>query len=786
MLDTLLKIRELIEQNRVLEKRNEELKNLVDINLNKKSESSSIQTSDILAKQEIESLVFKFFQQYKVPSAVYDKDGKLLFSIGWKRLCNNQIKHNTSSPCCEEGVTQFIHIKPAEKYYQHQCTHGFNALGFPVEIKNKTFGMLVVSQFFKYEEVPGPDIFRDWQHDQHVNEEKLSALLSEIPVLKPSELENIIRQGTLLSEMISFIGNKNLEFYNRFNRQLENEQLFTAIKSKLNEQEQIIQSLISKITQHHDYVQEHTVDKSTLKKEIKSLTSRLDHTETILNSILTSIPLGITFVKKNTITYANDQIYKITGYTIKELIGRNPGYIIADQNAWKEILSLNSESFIEKEKTTFEVVLNKKDKSTCTALAFVSPHDINNPQQGFTLSFLDISETKSIQAQLLEAKESAEDADKMKNAFLLNMSHEIRSPLSTILGFTDLLVSGSATDEQKSDYATIIQSSGKRLLRMIDDIVDMSLINANQLEIKRKMFPINQLMKEIYTAFSGYVNKKGNTDFSLRLSIPSEEKPITIFNDDIRVKQIFNSLLKNSLRFTKQGYIEMGYEISSNDKITFFVKDTGEGIKEDQIAHLFYTRKNNGEEPYTRKHGQTTLGLTVLKRITELMGGEMWVDSELHKGTNVYFTLPGPVPEQASLTFQHSSPAKLLASHDWSNKTILIAEDEELNYEFLKRLLSQTKVNIAWAENGQKAVDYFNSTPNVNLILMDIKMPVLNGIEATRIIKAKNKDVPVIAQTAYVHDDNKRAIMAAGCDEFIPKPINTTFFLSVLEKFLGN
>ncbi|HEX2936610.1 MAG TPA: response regulator [Bacteroidales bacterium] len=784
MLDTLLKIKELIEQNRVLEKRNEELKNLVDINLNKQAETSSVLPSDILGKQEIESLVFKFFQQYKVPSAVYDKDGKLLFSIGWKRLCSNQVKHNATAPCCEEGVTQFIHIKPAEKYYHHQCNHGFNALGFPIEIKSKTFGMLVISQFFNYGQIPGVDAFKDWKDYQPFNEDNFSLLLAEIPVIKPSELENIISQGTLLAEMISFIGNKNLEFYKRFNHQLENEQLFNAIKIKLAEQEQIIQSLISKITQHHDYVQEHTIDKSTLKKEIKSLTGRLDHTETILNSILTSIPLGITFVKKNTITYANDQIYKITGYTIKELIGRNPGYIIADQNVWKEILSLTSESFIEKEKTTFEIILNKKDKTTCTALAFVSPHDINNPQNGFTLSFLDISETKNIQAQLLDAKERAEDADKMKNAFLLNMSHDIRSPLSTILGFIDLIVAGSTSDEQKKDYAAVIQSSGKRLLRMIDDIVDMSLINANQLEIKRKMFPINPLMKEIYSTFSGYMNKKCSPDLTLRLSIPSEEKTATIFNDDIRIKQIFNSLLKNSLRFTRLGYIEIGYDIGN--KITFFVKDTGEGMKDEQLTHLFYNRKNNGEETYTRKHGETSLGLTVIKRLTELMGGEMWVESELHKGTSVYFSLPGPVPEQTLKTLQHASPGKMLAAHDWSNKTILIAEDEELNFEFLKRLLSQTKVNIAWAENGQKAVDYFNNTPNINLVLMDIKMPVLNGIDATRIIKAKNKDIPVIAQTAYVHDENKKAIMAAGCDEFIPKPINTAFFISVLEKFLGN
>lgn len=784
MLDTLIKIRELIEQNKVLEKRNEELKNLVDINLSKKSETSTISTSDILAKQEIESLVFKFFQQYKLPSAVYDKDGKLLFSIGWKRFSQNQVKVNSSAPCCEEGVIQFINNLPTEKYYHHQCSHGFNSLGFPIEIKSKTFGMLVVNQFFMDNQMPGPDTFRDLQQNQNFSKDKFDAILSEIPVIKPNEFENIIQQGSLLVEMIVFIGNKNIEFYNRFNWQLENEQLFNAIKSKLAEQERIIQSLISKITQHHDYVQEHTIDKSALKKEVKSLTDKLDHTETILNSILTSIPLGITFVKKNTITYANDQIYKITGYTIKELLGRNPGYIIADQHIWKEILSLTSESFIEKEKTTFEVVLNKKDKTTCIALAFVSPHDINNPQNGFTLSFLDISETKNIQTQLLEAKEKAEDADRMKNAFLLNMSHEIRSPLSTILGFTDLLVSDSISGEQKKDFASIIQSSGKRLLRMIDDIVDMSLINANKLEIKRKIFPVNELMEEMYADFSGYINNKCNPGFTLRLSIPSSEKTVIVFNDDIRLKQIFKSLLKNSLQFTKQGHIELGYELKTPDKITFFVKDTGEGIKDEQLTHLFYNPKNNGEDTYTRKHGETSLGLTVIKRLTELMGGQMWVESELHKGTSVYFTLPGPVPEQALKAIQNASPAKILAVHDWSDKTILIAEDEEMNFEFLKRLLSQTKVNIAWAENGQKAVDYFNNDPNVSLVLMDIKMPVLNGIEATKIIKAKNRNVPVIAQTAYVHDDNKKAIMAAGCDEFIPKPINTAFFISVLEKFL--
>jgi signal transduction histidine kinase len=396
---------------------------------------------------------------------------------------------------------------------------------------------------------------------------------------------------------------------------------------------------------------------------------------------------------------------------------------LADTNIWKEISALSSESFIEKEKTSFEVVLNKKDKSTCTAIAFVSPHDINNPEKGYTLSFLDISKTKRIQNELLQAKEKAEEADKLKNAFLLNMSHDIRTPLNAILGFTDLLTNNTISEEQKCEYASIIQSSGKKLLRMIDDIVDMSYINTDQVEIKRKMFPLHPLLSEIHSTFSDYINERCNAALSIGLAIPfsKEHDTVTVFNDDVRLKQVINGLIRNSLRYTKEGQIEFGYEITSENKTKFFVKDTGEGIKEDQLAYLFYNQKHISEESYTKVYGETSLGLTVIKRLIEMMGGEMWVESVFKKGTNIYFTLPGAVSEQARRTFTSVSPVKQITAHDWSHKTILVAEDEEMNYEFIRRLLSHTKVNITWAENGQKAIDYFNSDPNINLVLMDIK-----------------------------------------------------------------
>jgi PAS domain S-box-containing protein len=784
-LETLIKIQELIEQNKVLEKRNEELRNIIDINLNKKTSQTTLQPSEILSKQEIESLVFNFFQKFKMPASVYDMNGTLLFSIGWKKICIklNQISEIT----CFNEVSQFLTKPIPGKYIQHQCKQGFNLLAFPLELKNKTIGVLIFCQFFIHDKIPNPGLFEDFLSKSNMGNDEFMTLLSEVPVYQVSELENIIQQGLLLSEMISFVANKNHEFYKRFNHQLENEQVFKAIKQKIAEQEEIIQSLIRNITQHHDDIQENTVPKSVLKKEIKSLNKKLDHTETILNSILTSIPLGIAFIKKNTVTYANDQIFKLTGYTIKEVIGRNPGYFLEEPNLVNEITSLTAGEFIEKEKTIVEVTLKKKNNSTCKALAFISPYDIHKPEEGYTMSFLDISENKRIQNEMIVAKEKAEESDKLKNAFLLNMSHEIRSPLNAILGFTNLLNSDIITDQQKSEYISIIETNSKRLMRMIDDIIDMSYISTDQLQIQCRHFPLHSLLTEIYESFTDYIEEKRLTSVSLKLSIPYRENPgaFYVFNDDIRLKQVITSMLRNSLRFTQQGQIEFGYELASDGKITFFVKDTGEGIKADQLANLFHFYDKQPQESYTQQFGGTSLGLTISKKLIEIMGGEIWAESQYTQGTKIFFTLPGPISSGAKQTITVNESIKSKFQHDWHEKTILVAEDEEVNFLYIQKLLQHTNIKIKWAENGQKAVDYFDRDPNINLVLMDIKMPVMNGIEATKYIKSKNKGIPVVAQTAYVHDANKKEIMDAGCDEFIPKPINSKFFISVLEKFLS-
>lgn len=786
-METLVKIRELIEQNKVLERRNEELRNIIDISLSKKTEQTTLQPAAILSKQEIEILVFNFYQKFKIPASVYDKEGNLLFSIGWKKICHKL--HQITDTSCFGEISQFLTQHTTEKYFTHHGAYGLNVVAFPLEIKNKAIGALVLSQFFIHDTIPNPEISEDVLSTTNLDHDAFLAMLAEIPVYQFSEIENITQQGVLLAEMISFVANKNFEFYTRFNHQLENEQIFKAIKQKIIEQESIIQTLIQKATQHHDYIQEHTIPKSELKKEIKSLNNKLDHTETILNSILTSIPLGIAFIKRNTITYVNDQIFRLTGYTIKEIIGRNPDYFIEEATLVNEIISMTASEFFEKEKTTVEVTIKKKDNSTCKALVFISPYDIHKPNEGYTMSILDISENKRVQHEIITAMEKAEESDKLKNAFLLHMSHDIRTPLNAILGFTNLLDSDTITDQQKKEYLSIIENNSKRLMRMIDDLIDMSDISTDQLHIKRRMFPLSTLFTEIYESFTDYFEEKCLPLVSIKLSIPYQANPkaFYIFNDDIRLKQIITSMLRNSLRFTQQGQIEFGYALTGDEKIKFFIKDTGMGIKAEQLPNIFQFYGMQPQESYTQKLGGTSLGLTLSKILIEKMGGEIWAESEYTKGTQIYFTLPGPIAEENMPPLANTETIKSKQPKDWQNKTILIAEDEEVNFLFLQKLLQRTKINIIRAENGQKAIDCFNQDPKINLVLMDIKMPVMNGIEATKYMKSKNRDIPIIAQTAYVHDANKKAIMDAGCDEFIPKPINSEFFLSILEKFLeGN
>lgn len=373
----------------------------------------------------------------------------------------------------------------------------------------------------------------------------------------------------------------------------------------------------------------------------------------------------------------------------------------------------------------------------------------------------------------IKSKEKLEKSDRYKSIFLSNMSHEIRSPINSIVGFSEMLDEVKNDNEKLEEYIEIIKSSSQSLLKIIDDVLDFSKIEAGKLEISKKNFDINKILEELY------ITNKNKVKENVNLELITSKRSIKILNDEFRFKQIFNNLLSNSIKFTKNGSISFGYE-KDGDLLKFFVKDTGVGIKDKDKEKLFnrflqskYSKGNMG-------HG---LGLSIAKELSILMGGNMWFDSEYGKGTNFYFTLPNN--RKVGRSKKTKTGNIDMYNTDFNGKAILIVEDIEFNIKLLKSYLNGTNCNIIIAENGNDALIKYNENKNIiDLILMDIQLPEMNGTEVTKIIRTIDTETPIIAQTAYAMKEEIDDIMKFGFDDLIKKPIRKEELIRIINKFI--
>ena len=391
----------------------------------------------------------------------------------------------------------------------------------------------------------------------------------------------------------------------------------------------------------------------------------------------------------------------------------------------------------------------------------------------------DITERLSFIQELKHAKAIAEQSDKLKTAFLANMSHEIRTPMNSIIGFSNLLTDSNIEEEKKTEYLHHIIKSSNALLSLIDDIIDISKIEAGQLTITKSEFNINAAVKEIFDSFKASNTKK---TVALNLVLPPDSDSYKLDSDVMRIRQVLSNLIGNAIKFTEKGTIEVGYDIEAegdNADIKFYVADTGIGIPK-EMQETIFERFRQVDETTSRKFGGTGLGLAISKRIVMLLGGRIWVESEPGKGSIFYFTLPFKVEN-----IEHSDDNERFISskYDWKDKTILIAEDEDTNFELLKAALHKTKVNVIWAVNGLEAVEICKANKNIDLVLMDIRMPKMNGYEATKKIKSFRKNLGVIALTAYAMAEDGAKSLEAGCDMYFSKPIRPSKLLSVIDRF---
>lgn len=379
---------------------------------------------------------------------------------------------------------------------------------------------------------------------------------------------------------------------------------------------------------------------------------------------------------------------------------------------------------------------------------------------------------KQANEQLIEAKDRAEESDRLKTEFINNMSHEIRTPMNGILGFSSFLDDPNLTDTKRTQYVRLIQSSSHQLLRVIDDILEISKLGTKQVTAVYDRTNINDLLHSLFSVFETKA-KENKTPLYLKMEFSDDEA--YIFSDQSKLYKVLSNLLENALKFTNQGFIEFGYHLRNN-QLVFFVKDTGIGIKAENLGMIF-KRFSQEEKKLSRSVGGLGLGLSIAKENTELLGGAIEVESEKGKGATFYVVIPyKPVaPKNAQI---HSTGTPIY--------TVLIAEDEEINSLFLHTYLQnyKKKIKTLHAKNGFEAVELCQSTNSIQLVLMDIKMPGLDGLAATERIKKHKPHLPVVAQTAHITKADKNMAKEAGCDDFLTKPIQHADLDNILNKYL--
>jgi signal transduction histidine kinase/CheY-like chemotaxis protein len=392
---------------------------------------------------------------------------------------------------------------------------------------------------------------------------------------------------------------------------------------------------------------------------------------------------------------------------------------------------------------------------------------------------------KSLNFDLTVSKEKAEESDRLKSAFLANMSHEIRTPMNGILGFSELLKEPGLSGDQQQEYIRIIEKSGARMLNIINNIVDISKIEAGLMKLNINKSNVNEQIEYIYTFFKPEVEAKG-IKLSYRNSLTANEAFIK--TDREKLYAILTNLVKNAIKYSKEGEIEIGYDLvvetqciaslQNNAFLQFYVKDTGIGIPKNRQEAIFERFIQADIEDKMAYQG-AGLGLTITKSYIEMLGGKIWVESEEGIGSAFYFTLPYNT-EPAKETIEQQ-PDSSDSNYDFRNLKILIAEDDEVSEMLIDFHIKMYGKEILKAGTGVEAVEICRNNPDIDLIMMDIRMPDLDGYEATKQIRQFNKDVVIIAQTAFGLLGDREKAIEAGCNDYISKPIKKSELLRLLQ-----
>ncbi|MBN2484488.1 MAG: PAS domain S-box protein [Bacteroidales bacterium] len=387
-----------------------------------------------------------------------------------------------------------------------------------------------------------------------------------------------------------------------------------------------------------------------------------------------------------------------------------------------------------------------------------------------------------LEYELVSAKLKAEESDRLKTAFLANMSHEIRTPMNGILGFAEMLNDDSLREHDRKKYLDIINSNGKILINLIDDIIDFAKIEAGQINIVKHDFSLNALLNQILNSFLSESLRKERSNVTLSLEKGLNDDNAYIKSDPVRLRQIITNLIGNAFKFTSKGGIEFGYTLKPDNLLEFYVKDTGIGINPDKLT-LIFERFVQADSSRSRKYSGSGLGLAISKGLVELLGGKMWAESQVNIGSTFYFVIPYlTAAVKKSETADEKKPK---SAYDWSGRKVLIAEDDFFSYKFLEGFIRQTNADVFHADDGSKAVEICSANNDIDIVLMDVQMPEMNGLDATRAIKGFRQKLPIIAQTANAIAEEKQKCFEAGFDDFVTKPINISELFMKMDAWMS-
>jgi PAS domain S-box-containing protein len=512
----------------------------------------------------------------------------------------------------------------------------------------------------------------------------------------------------------------------------------------------------------------HQLELEMQNEELKRAKEKAELAEKKYTELYDFAPSGyLTLTKGGEITDLNFSAERLLGKERAHLIKSSFGFFVSlDTRAvYNRFLQ---KTFKTKLKETCELKLETGDDS----IKYVLVNGIiSNIDEKCLVTLVDITKRKHAENELRKAKEKAEEGDRLKSAFLANMSHEIRTPMNGILGFTELLKTLKLKSEEQQNYIDIIEQSGARMLNIINDIISISKIESKQIEVSVSETNINEQIEYIYHFFKLEAEQK-KLHISIKNALPAENAFIK--TDRGKLYAVLTNLVKNAIKFTQTGSIELGY-LKKDEFFEFFVKDSGPGIPEEQ-KKIIFDRFRQGNEALNRNYEGAGLGLSISKAYVEMLGGKIWVKDNTDKngnpsGSAFFFTIPVQVVKKKKHD-THSTKPENSNGIETRKLKILIVEDDKTSEVLLIKLTENFTGEFLKAATGVEAVKACLKNPDIDLVLMDIVMPEMDGYEATRKIREFNKEVVIIAQTAYALEGDREKAIEAGCNDYISKPIS--------------